>query len=119
MGVEVVNDPNRWPFAVLGFVSGGDGHIGIALAGELVDRSEDRFGVMRVDQVDERLKVAADGVVRRVVLHFAPRGEEDELAAKHGIAEMSYSGDLELSGIDSAASSNRLSSFAVAGVCDP
>jgi hypothetical protein len=75
---EIVADPDGWPFTPLGLVSCGHDDVGMILVGELVNCGQDGVGAVRVDEVDEGLKVAACRIVGRVVLYFAPGGEEDE-----------------------------------------
>src|SRR5881398_317386 len=70
--LEVVGDPHARPFTAFGLVHRRDGHMGVGFVGKLVHRSEDGFGAVGVDKVDERLEVASSRVVGSVVLEFAP-----------------------------------------------
>lgn len=56
---EVVCDEHAGPFASLGFVSRGDGDLGVLLGGELGNGGEDGVGAVRVDEVDQELQVAS------------------------------------------------------------
>lgn len=59
-------------------MGGGDGDVGVRFGGESADRGEDGLGAVLVDEVDERLQVAAGGVMSGVVLRFTPGGEEKQ-----------------------------------------
>jgi hypothetical protein len=89
---EVVSDFHPRPFTPFGLVSGGDGHLGLRLEGELRNSGENGARAMGVEKVDQRQQIPSGRIVGSVVLQFTPRREQEQFGMSGAAAFLEVTG---------------------------